>query len=235
MKPVIGVTPLYDEQKESIWMLPGYMDVLLACGALPLILPFSTDKQNLDKLLSLCDGFLFTGGQDIAPALYGEEKLSSCGAIYAERDRLDAALFRMAYAADRPILGICRGIQLFNTLLGGTLYQDIPSQLPTALTHRMHPPYDVPCHSVTLLSNTPLYTLFQADEIAVNSYHHQAIKQLAPPLRAMAVAPDGLVEAVYQPDKYFLQAVQWHPELSWQVDARQYQLMSSFVAACCHA
>ena len=119
---------------------------------------------------------------------------------------------------DKPLLGICRGIQFINARLGGTLYQDIPTQHPSGTEHHQHAPYDVPVHDVDIMKNSPLYECLQTERISVNSYHHQAVKTVAPGLEVMAVSSDGLVEALYKPDHRFLWAVQWHPEFSYKKD-----------------
>ncbi len=229
-KPVIGVTPLFDTEKDSIWMLPGYMEVLTACGALPVILPL--DPDSVGEMAELCDGFLFTGGQDVDPALYGQKILPACGEIYPLRDLLEAELFRRAFELDKPIFGICRGIQFINVVLGGSLYQDIPGQKEGAISHRMAPPYYKGWHEVCITPGTPLRHLLGKELLNVNSYHHQGIRSLSKRLKTMAMTSDGLVEAVYCPEKRFLQAVQWHPEFSWQHDGDQFKIMRSFVDAC---
>ena len=224
-KPVIGVTPLFDMEKDSVWMLPGYMEALTACGALPVILSFDSGAETLERTLGICDGFLFTGGQDVSPSLYGEEPIPACGEAYPPKDRLEAGLFRLAYGADKPIFGICRGIQLINAVLGGSLWQDIPH-------HKMTPPYDRVWHRINLNAGGPLRELLRVPELGVNSYHHQGIKTLAPSLLAMAEAPDGLVEAVYAPEKRFVWAVQWHPEFSWRTDGAEMKIIRRFVEMC---
>ena len=234
MKPVIGVIPLFDEEKDSIWMVPGYMEGIAAAGGLPVILPLKAEKEEIRQLFTLCDGFLFTGGHDVDPALYGAEKSEKCGTINHDRDVLEQTIFELATKEDKPVFGICRGIQLMNALCGGTLYQDLPSEFKGSkkTEHHMKPPYDVPCHEVTVLEGTPLYDLLNKTTLSVNSYHHQAIKELAPSLKRMAVSEDGLVEAVYMPGKKFIQAVQWHPEFIYQVDEDAKKLLKSFVDAC---
>ena len=144
---------------------------------------------------------------------------------------MEQAVLAHALAQDKPVLGICRGIQLINVLLGGTLYQDLPRQHPSDVTHHQRPPYDVPSHTVRLVPGTPLHDLLGRDTLAVNSYHHQAIDRLADGLTAMAYAPDGLVEAVCLPSQRFLWAVQWHPEFSWRVDAASRAILARFVQA----
>lgn len=232
MRKVIGVVPLWDEKKDSCWMLPGYMQGLQACGALPLVLPLTTDEGVLADALRLCDGLLLTGGHDIDPALYGQAPLPQCGVLCPARDKMEVYLLRAALAADKPVLGICRGIQLLNAVLGGTLYQDLPTQHPSDVTHVMTPPYDRAVHTVEILPGTLLADLFGAGTLAVNSYHHQAVDKAAPGLQVMAQAPDGLVEAVRLPGKAFVVAVQWHPEFSYKSDACSKALLQAFVDAC---
>ncbi len=234
MRPVIGVIPLFDEEKDSIWMVPGYMDGIRSAGGLPLILPLKADEEMVAQVCGLCGGFLFTGGHDVDPALYGEEKGPFCGPQNGDRDVLEKAVFAYALEKDLPIFGICRGIQLINALCGGTLYQDIPREYEAEekAEHHMKPPYDLPCHRVEILPDTPLFHLLGRGELAVNSYHHQAVKELAPSLRPMAVSEDGLTEALYMPGKRFIQAVQWHPEFCFRTDEAARKLFESFVEAC---
>ena len=138
-------------------------------------------------------------------------------------------IIRQVCEEGTPYLGICRGLQFFNVALGGTLYQDIPQQFPTTVNHHQDPPYDQPIHEVALTGGTPLQTILGCGSIGVNSCHHQGIKDLAPGLKAMAHAADGLVEAVYAPDKKCIWAVQWHPEFSHQVDQNSRRLFKAFV------
>ena len=147
---VIGVTPLYCDEKKSVWMLPGYLDMLRAVGLVPVILPDIATEEELHRLDQFCDGYLFTGGHDVDPALYDAVPSALCGSINHNRDHLEERLFRIALASDKPILGICRGIQLINVLLGGTLYQDLDSEHPSSVEHHMLPPYNRTVHRVTL-------------------------------------------------------------------------------------
>ncbi|MGN0692334.1 MAG: gamma-glutamyl-gamma-aminobutyrate hydrolase family protein, partial [Oscillospiraceae bacterium] len=126
----------------------------------------------------------------------------------------------------------CRGIQFINAALGGTLWQDIPSQKPSQTEHHQSPPYDVPIHNVTISEGTPLFELLGQSEIRVNSYHHQAVKKLSPKLLPMAYSEDGLIEGVYSPDKKYIMAVQWHPELSYLKDKNSMLIFKSFIEAC---
>ncbi|MFC6332362.1 gamma-glutamyl-gamma-aminobutyrate hydrolase family protein [Paenibacillus septentrionalis] len=230
-KPLIGISPLYDEHKESYWMLPGYMKAIEEAGGIPLMLPLTNDSSVLEQLITTIDGLLFTGGHDIHPALYGQQPVEECGTVITERDEMEKRLFQLAHAVDLPMFGICRGIQLFNALLGGTLYQDIPTQYETRLNHQQRPPYHQPCHEVMIERRSSLYRLLGTSMLNVNSYHHQAIHELAPGCQVMARASDGVVEAIEHPAYRFLKAVQWHPEFSHETDEASKALFRSFVEA----
>lgn len=230
-KPVIGIVPLVDAGRESLWMLPGYMELVKAAGGVPVMMPLTEKADNIEVLLDLCDGFLITGGHDVDPACYGEEAMSECGELCPLRDRMERPLFLGAIERDKPVLGICRGLQFINVMLGGTLFQDIPAQRPSEVIHHQDPPYDSPSHPVELPSGTPLRELLGRDTISVNSCHHQGIRDLAPALRSMAHAPDGLVEAVWAADRRYVWAVQWHPEFSRLKDDHSRHIFQSFVDA----
>ena len=140
---------------------------------------------------------------------------------------LDEALKR-----DKPILGFCRGIQFINAALGGTLWQDIPTELPSDVTHCQKQPYDIPSHEVDISTASPLYSLLKKEKISVNSYHHQGVRELSPQLVSMASAPDGLIEAVYAPEQRFLWAVQWHPEFAYLKEENSRLIFEEFVRNC---
>ena len=231
-KPFVGVVPLYDSEKESFWMLPGYMEGIEAAGGIPVMLPMTADDGILAELVGALDGFLLTGGQDVDPALYGAAKSPACGETCPARDAMEPKLLRRALDADKPVFGICRGIQLLNACLGGTLYQDLPTERESAVDHHMNPPYDRAVHEVTILADTPLAALLGKMRLGVNSYHHQAVKTLAPVLRPMALAADGLVEAAYLPGKRFCMAVQWHPEFSYMTDENSRKILRHFAESC---
>lgn len=230
-KPVIGVTPLFDRARDSYWMLPGYFLALEQAGAAPVMLPLSDDETTLRRLVETLDGFLIAGGQDVSPAVYGEEQKPICAEICPERDAMETVLLRLLWDADKPVFGICRGLQIINAHLGGTLFQDLKTEHPSDTNHRMAAPYDRAEHTVSLCKDAPLHPLLAAETIGVNSCHHQAIKTLAQCLRPMAIAPDGLVEAVYAPEKRFVWAVQWHPEFFFRKDENSRKLFAAFVNA----
>ena len=229
MKPLVGVMPLWDDEKDSIWMLPGYLDGLEEAGATPVILPMIEDPEEISRLVDMCDGILMTGGHDVSPLLYGEVPLEGKVSCCIKRDNMEKIVFEDAVRNDKPVLGICRGIQLINALLGGTLYQDLPSQHDSAVNHHQTPPYDIPVHKAMVRKNTPLFDCLGKEVINVNSYHHQAVKDLAPGLEVMAESEDGIVEAVCKPDCKFLWAVQWHPEFSFKTDENSKMIFKAFV------
>ena len=231
MKPIVGVMPLWDEEKDSLWMLPGYLDGIRQAGGLPVIFPFITEEQDLEQLAARCDGFLFTGGQDVSPELYHETPLEGLTVTCPKRDAMEAIVLRKALERDKPVLGICRGIQFINVYLGGALYQDLPTQAPSETNHRQSAPYDRPSHEVAVLEGSPLRRCLGVPVLGVNSCHHQAVRKPAPPLAAMAYSPDGLAEAVYMPGTRFVWAVQWHPEFSFRTDEHSRRIFRAFIDA----
>ncbi|MDO7908656.1 gamma-glutamyl-gamma-aminobutyrate hydrolase family protein [Paenibacillus sp. JX-17] len=233
-KPRIGVLPLYDKDKDSYWMLPGYMKAIEQAGGIPFMVPLTSNADAIHSMTDLLDGFLFTGGQDLDPHIYGEVKTEACGEICGERDLMEKLLFERVREVGLPVFGICRGLQLFNALLGGTLYQDLPSQRYSEhkVIHRQHASYSEPVHEVYIEEGSLLHQIVQKDSLSVNSLHHQGIRKLSSQLLAAALAEDGLVEAVVMPDHKFMVAVQWHPELSYTSDDSSMKLFKAFVEAC---
>jgi len=216
-------------------MRPNYMQAVTAAGGIPLVLPLTGDKTDIEALAHLCDGFLFTGGPDVHPAIFGEETMRYCGEISEKRDMLEMQLLKEVIQLDKPVFGICRGIQLINVALGGSLYQDIPAQVEgEPIAHSQQPPYDVSVHTVNVERESPLFDIMNQEKFLVNSMHHQAIKDLAPSLKSAAKSRDGLIECVYMPGKSFFLAVQWHPEYLWQIHQDQQKIISAFVDASKH-
>ncbi|MDF2474112.1 MAG: peptidase [Anaerocolumna sp.] len=233
-KPIIGLTPQYDSERDRIWIGPNYMNAIRAAGGIPILLPLHVKKEDLVVAAEMCDGFLFTGGSDISPFRFGEETIQQCGVVQPERDLMEEDLFSIAMESDKPILGICRGIQILNVFLGGTLYQDISTQFDSSvmLAHYQKSGNAVLSHNVIVEKDTLLCDIVGKEYMPVNSFHHQAIKDLAPTLEIAAVSPDSLIEAVYRPDKSFFLGVQWHPEHLYRKNEDALKIFEAFVDAC---
>ena len=231
MKPTIGVLAAVSDEKESSVQNP-YIKAVEQCGGIPVLLPYVEQDGTLDRYARLCDGFFFAGGFDIAPQRYGEEPKKNCGALQRYRDEMDFKMFEKAFSTAKPILGICRGAQLINVALGGTLHQDIPSEIKTDIMHRQTEPTFSYSHAVRILENTPLHSLILQDHMKANSFHHQAIKRLGEGLVPMAVADDGILEAAYLPGKRYLRAYQWHPERLFEMCEYNKRIFVDFISAC---
>lgn len=207
-------------------------EAVARAGGVPLLLPNLSDVVKLAGLLDLVDALVLSGGTDVSPQAYGELPLDPDWAGDPERDAYERTLIAAAIARRRPILGVCRGAQILNVALGGSLYQDISAQAEGSLRHRDWHRYDENGHAVTITGGAWLAGIYGAGDVLINSVHHQAIRRVAPGLRAVASAPDGIVEAVERvDDEHFLVGVQWHPEWSGPGRAPGDPLFSAFVAA----
>lgn len=229
-KPIIAITSRY--QDRHVWQRPGYLDCIDAAGGVPVCLSVHGGQTGIQALVDRFDGFILSGGDDIHPGVYGEDMHESCQ-VDSDRDAFEIPLMHAILNSGKPFLGICRGMQVLNVALGGTLYQDIPTQLPQSqLMHKQEEPFDRKVHPVNIIRNTPLNKLFGTERIEINSMHHQAIHKLADPLRSTAIADDRVIEAVYLPDHPFTIAVQWHPEWLGMDDPFSAKLFLAFVDAC---
>ena len=231
MQPIIGMLVTVDNEGTVNAMRP-YADAILQSGGVPVILPYTTEDAVIARYVALCDGFCFTGGVDVAPAHYGEQASPACGEIHPLRDELELAVFRAARDTDKPLLGICRGAQLFNVALGGTLIQDLPSERPSPIAHRQIEEKFSPSHEVCVLPDTPLHALTGAQRMTANSFHHQAVKQLGNGLLPMAYADDGVIEGFYHATARYLRAYQWHPERLCATNAQNRIIFKDFIQHC---
>ena len=214
-KPVIGILPSVSDNDNigDIRLAYTYFNAVKEAGGLPVMLSFTEDYNDFDKFAEICDGFLFSGGVDIDPKLFGEEKLNDTIEICPARDNTELKLIHFLLDKKKPIFAICRGIQVLNVALGGTLYQDIPSQLSDSkINHRMQGLDMKGGHYVKIKQNCSLSGCFDGDKALVNTYHHQAIKDLAEGLEVFAIADDDIIEGVYLKDNPSVFGVQWHPE-----------------------
>lgn len=233
-KPLIGLTPQYDYDRNRVWIGPNYLNAIRSAGGVPLLLPLQAEKEELTAAAGVCDGILFTGGPDIDPFRFGEETIRQCGVVVPERDKMEESLFDIVLPSGKPILGICRGIQVLNVFLGGTLYQDITAQFPSDLSiaHSQQSGNSVLTHSVLVKEGTLLSQSLTKDYIKVNSFHHQAVKDVAPSLKVAGVSADSLIEAVYLPGHPFFLGVQWHPEHLFDTNEDALRIFQAFVTAC---
>ena len=209
--PVIGLTGNF--QDGNCMLAEGYYQSILKAGGTPFIIPCYDDADTLINTLEKLDGILLTGGADINPLFLGEEPVKELHGINPRRDRQELLLTRLAADRQIPILGICRGIQIMNAAFGGPLYQDIHSQMEgIRIKHSQELDRSYASHTVTIEKDTLLHNLFKADTIAVNSFHHQAVKEAAPGFRVCARATDGVIEAMESTEYKSMLGVQWHPE-----------------------
>ena len=227
--PIIGVSANINSGKLEI--NDQYFNALTVSGAIPFLLPYTDDESITEAACSLCDGFLLSGGVDIDPAYYGEERLHECGETIPARDKGEMALLKHILASGKPIMAICRGAQILNVALGGTLWQDISTQYETAITHRMPPGTEV-AHNVNVIKGTPLYDIIGYERFDINTIHHQAVKTLGAGLVASAVADDGIIEAYYHEGERYIRAYQWHPERIYPISKESAPIFADFINAC---
>jgi putative glutamine amidotransferase len=241
-RPVIGITTqtlhsidgIPEGLPQSVVMNQRYYVAAAAAGALPWLVPLlDDDPDTLRAVYKHLDGLLIPGGVDVDPTTFGEAPHPKLGRIDPARDRVEMTLVRWAVEDEKPVLGLCRGLQIMNVALGGTLYQDLEAQMPGAIKHDYFPTYGYErehlAHEVTLAPPSRLRGLMERDRIMVNSMHHQGVKLLAPSLVASGTAPDGLIEAAESPNGHFFVGVQWHPEVFELTDPHTRHLFRQFM------
>jgi putative glutamine amidotransferase len=211
-----------------------YSGAIRFCEGAPVLIPVAQNTKTLQTIISRVDGLLLSGGPDINPRFYGEQPLEGLGEIDEDLDQMELQVAKMAFKKGLPIFAICRGIQVLNVSLGGTLYQDIAIQMKESINHTQKADKGVNTHSIRIQEKTLLHQILGKKAIWVNGKHHQAIKALAPGLIISAVAKDGIVEAVEHPSKKFVLGVQWHPEGTWKEDPYSKKLFRAFVQASLH-
>ena len=237
MPPLIGITcsalPAQGNYPAGFRQHAGYVRSIAQAGGLPVLVPLLDDPVQLRALYDRLDGVLLPGGGDVDPLCYGEPLRPDhdVEGVDPRRDRVELALARWALADERPLLGVCRGQQLLNVAAGGTLYQDIERQVPSALTHDSWAWHDL-AHALAVEPDSRLAHILGATTLQVNTLHHQAVARVACGLRAVAHAPDGVIEALEHEAHPFALAVQFHPEELTPDHTPSARLFAAFVAAC---
>ena len=228
-RPLIGITVSRRKsssgERDLYGVLYPYVDAVRGQGGLPVLIPLGLQAVELRDLYDRVDGLVFSGGGDIHP--------DHCTRIDPERDEMEFTLVRWAAEEEKPMLAICRGVQSMNVALGGTLWRDLATEMPNAAKHNYYPDYprNKRTHGLNVTPDSRLAQLLQATSVEVNSLHHQACREVAPEMRQVAVAPDGIVEAAEIPNHPYAVGVQWHPE--WiQNTPDQQGLFAGLVSAC---
>ncbi|MFP4456694.1 MAG: gamma-glutamyl-gamma-aminobutyrate hydrolase family protein [Clostridia bacterium] len=231
MRPIIGVTSFHDWKEERIRQNETYIKAVEKSGGVPILLPVTDSEEAIDRFLDVIDGLVISGGPDIGANFFNEEPHKDVGAIAPLMDRFELSITRKAIEKQIPIFGICRGLQLLNVAMGGTLYQDIYSQYDTKIQHRQMAPRSFTAHSIEIEEDSLLYKLF-GKSLRVNTFHHQALKDVANGLKVVAYAPDGIIEAVEGVGEGFIVGVQWHPEGMWNSEYNYDSLFDEFISKC---
>lgn len=234
-KPLIGCTTYRLQTQFAVFALrPAYVKAVQAAGGIPILIPMGLAAADLDVILTQMDGLLIPGGGDIDPVQYqGQNGHETVKGIDQDRDRVEAYIVQSAVAQEKPLLAICRGHQMLNVALGGSLWEDIYTQMPAAIVHDFvdtHPRQHL-AHSVTIQTHSRLATQMGVRTAQVNSLHHQGIRDLAAELTAVAHAPDGLIEAVEIPNHPYAIGVQWHPEDLAPTDPAMLALFQGLITA----
>jgi len=230
MRPFIGITCSFEDVERRVFLNMTYLDAVEAAGGVPLLL--AGNAENAAELVGRLDGIVFTGGVDVDPRYFGESPLAGLGDVSPLRDDFELPLLKAARERQLPALGICRGCQIMCISEGGDIYQDLPKQLPDSLQHVQRGPREWQSHAVAVVPGTRLADIAQGvGEIRVNSFHHQAVRDLPAGWRIAAKAPDGVIEAFEDPQMPHWLGVQWHPECLWRHDETAKALFASLINA----
>lgn len=229
MSCYIGITCSWQEEKVSHFLSDYYVRAVSEAGGTPILIP-TVDPRRAQSYYERVDGLLLSGGVDLDPFYFGEEPLAGLGEITPRRDALELSLTRLALEGNKPLLAICRGLQVLNAAAGGTLHQDLKGV--TGFLHSQNAPRWYPTHQVDIEEKSRLYQIIGEKSLRVNSFHHQGINKLAPSLTAVAWSRDGLVEAAEaaEPSRHII-GVQWHPEGTWDRDRASFLLFKDLVEA----
>lgn len=229
LEPVIAITPNVEE--DHINLKHKYSDSVAHAGGIPLVVPHKLGRESAQRICKLADGLLLTGGADVDPSCFGEQPIPGLGRVTPSRDALELLLIEAFMAAGKPVFAICRGIQILNVALGGSLYQDIATQC-RPLQHSQLAPRSHLSHIVNVTGGSLLHRIAGAVSFKTNSFHHQAVKLPAPGMRITATSEDGIIEAIEHETHPFVLGVQWHPEDTAASDDVSRLLFEAFVGAC---
>lgn len=228
----VAVTCSHSYKEERSYINDSYVQALEEAGAIPILLPPSLSPEKSVRALERADGLFFTGGPDMSPLLTGHQPLPNHGYIHPERDAQEIALFKAAQERRLPIMGVCRGIQVINLLMGGKISQHLADNRENAIQHQQQAPSWYGHHNVDVREGTILAkALGKQGNVAVNSFHHQGVIEVAPGLQASAVAPDGVIEAIESVSPWIL-GTQFHPEKLYPRHGEFLNVFHAFVAAC---
>jgi len=230
-RAVVGITSAYIPKGDYVKVYSAYTEAVQEAGGTPVILPVIDDEALVGQYARMVDGLLLTGGDDVPPEAYGEKPVKQTQTLSPRRHRFEKAMVEAYLATGKPILGICRGCQEVNVVCGGTLVQDIPTQVGTAVVHRAAKGAPRAEHTVTIEPDTMLRSLLAAGTARVNSNHHQAVRAVGKHLRVSARSADGVIEALEFTDGRFGLLVQWHPESIGDAKHRR-AIYGAFVRAC---
>lgn len=231
MKPIIGIFPSYDEEKKQVFLKKQYLDEIIRFGGIPYIIPLSSDQKIIYEVISNINGLILSGGYDIDPKYYNQKNEGKSKGISETTDECEAVIIRLAVEADIPILGICRGMQALNVFCGGSLIQDIPSEIGFSAVHLLEKPKTA-FHNITVEKESPLSAAAGFGTHLVNSYHHQAVKNVAPDFSVAATAEDGIIEAIYHKNKKYILGIQWHPERDHEKVEINKNILEEFIKVC---
>lgn len=232
-RPLVGISTRYDWKNEFFYLRQTYAEAVFGSGGTPIYIPLITDRAYLAPLVDRLDGIVLAGSNsDVDPLKYGADPHPNLGDVLPRRDETDAALLDLSEAREIPVFAICYGMQALNVHRGGTLIQDIGSQVDGAIKHQQGDVYVRHCHKIDISNGTLLADLAGTTSTTVNSHHHQAIERLGRNLTPVAWASDGIIEAVVdEHSDQWIFGVQWHPEVGWEHDPLSQALFRTFLDA----
>lgn len=238
MKPLIGVLSNLSTIEsgssiglERVFVSNAYVKAIEQSGGVPFIIPVNTNKENIKKQIEAMDGIIISGGVDVNPILYNEEPINELGVIHPDIDEFDVEAIKIALELNKPIMGICRGLQVLNVALGGTLHQDLSYTKCSKIKHVQDTKPYLGTHYIEIKEDSLLSEVL-GNKILVNTYHHQSIKDIGKELEVIAYSNDGIIEAIQGTGNNFVLGVQWHPEMMCEKDEKMLNLFKKFTSKC---